>query len=107
MMKNENINLAEVIIVMQSVFLMLLSIAGLSAADSVTSMYNALTNASSSAYIITDSSVVTETENISTEQCMHVIQNFELVNTCIFMIGFIIFVSSTFRIFRKLMNSDD
>jgi len=100
-MKKRNVNTSEVIIMVQSVFLMLVATAGLSATNSVNAMYNSLTNASSAAYIITDGAVVTETETISTEQCMHIIKNFEMVSVCMLLIGLTIFISSLIRLAKK------
>lgn len=100
-MKNgEPKSVSEAIILLQSVLLMAVATAGLSATSSVTAMYNALTNANSSAYIITDNSVVTETETISTEECFKIVTNFEFINTCIFLIGLTIFICSLIRILR-------
>ena len=100
-MKKGNVNTSEVIIMAQSVFLMLVAIAGLSATDAVMGMYNSLTNASSAAYIITDGAVVIETGTISTDQCMHIIRNFEMVSVCMLLIGLTIFVSSLIRLAKK------
>ena len=79
---------------------MAVATAGLTASGSVTAMYNALTNANSSAYIITDNSVLTETETVSIEHCLKVVNNFEFINNCIFIIGLIIFICSIIRIIK-------
>ena len=100
-MKKRNVNASEIIIMVQSIFLMLVAVAGLSATDAVNSMYNSLTNASSAAYIITDGAVVTESGTISTDECLGIIRNFELVSVCMLLIGLTIFVSSLIRLARK------
>ena len=94
-------SVSEAIIVVQSLLLMLLAIAGMASTDAVTRGFNALTNAQSAAYIITDKAIVTETENISTERVQAVIQNYELINACILTIGAIIFIATLIRIFKK------
>jgi hypothetical protein len=98
----ENAN-NEAIIQIQSLMLVLLSMAGLIASDTIIACFNALTNASSAAYIITDNAVVTETQTISIEQCQSIVNNFEFVSYCVFTIGLIIFISSTIRILKKLI----
>jgi hypothetical protein len=94
-------SVSEAIILVQSLLLMLLAIAGMASTDAVTRGFNALTNVHSSAYIITDGAIVTETENISTERVQAIIQNYELINGCILTIGVIIFVATLIRIFKK------
>jgi hypothetical protein len=93
--------ISEVIIAIQSVLMMLLAIAGIASTDAVTKGFNALTNAQSAAYIITDGAIVTETETISTDRVQAIIQNFELINVSIFAIGSIIFISTIIRLIKK------
>ena len=80
---------------------MLLAIAGMTSTDAVIKGFNALTNAKSAMYIITDNAIVTETESISTERVQSIIQNYELINGCVLTIGAIIFVATLIRIFKK------
>ncbi|CAB5178935.1 hypothetical protein UFOVP157_55 [uncultured Caudovirales phage] len=94
-------SVSEAIIAVQSLLLMLLAIAGMASTDAVTRGFNALTNAQSAAYIITDGAIVTETEQISTERVQAIIQNYELINGCILTIGAIIFVSTVIRILKR------
>jgi len=93
--------ISEVIIAIQSVLMMLLAIAGIASTDAVTKGFNALTNAQSAAYIITDGAIVTETETISTDRVQAIIQNFELINVSILAIGSIIFISTIIRLIKK------
>jgi hypothetical protein len=92
---------SEAIIVVQSLLLMLLAVAGMASTNAVVKGFNALTNAQSAAYIITDKEILTEFETISTERVQAIIQNYELINGCILTIGAIIFVSTLIRIFKK------
>lgn len=94
-------SVSEAIIVVQSLLLMLLAIAGMASTDAVTRGFNALTNAQSAAYIITDGAIITETEQISTERVQAIIHNYELINGCILTIGAIIFVSTVIRILKR------
>jgi len=94
-------SVSEVIILLQSSLLMLLAVAGMASTDAVTRGFNALTNADSCAYIITDGAIVTETENISVERVQAIIQNYELINTSILAIGIIIFVATLIRLIKK------
>ena len=94
-------SVSEAIIVVQSLLLMLLAIAGMASTDAVTKGFNALTNINSCAYIISNGAIVTETESISTEKVQAIIQNYELINGCILTIGAIIFVATLIRIFKK------
>ena len=98
--QKENIS-NEAIIQIQSLMLVLLSFAGLTASNTIIACFNALTNASSAAYIITDNAVVTETESLSVDKCQSIVNNFEFVSYCVFTIGLIIFISSTIRIIKK------
>ena len=97
--QSENVN--EVIIQTQSILLMTLSIASMTASDTIIACFNALTNASSAAYIITDNAVITETQSISIDKCQRIVSNFEFISYCVFAIGAIIFVSSIIRLFKK------
>lgn len=80
---------------------MLLAMAGMASTDAVTRGFNALTNAQSCAYIITDGAIVTETENISIDRVREIIQNYELINASILAIGSIIFVATLIRLIKK------
>jgi hypothetical protein len=94
-------SVSEAIIVVQSLLLVLLAVAGIASTDAVTAGFNALTNAQSAMYIITDNAIVTETEQISVERVQSIIQNYELINACILTIGLIVFVATLIRIFKK------
>ena len=94
-------SISEAIIVVQSLLLMLLAIAGMASTDAVTRAFNALTNANSAMYIVTDHAIVTETEQISTDRVQAIIQNYELINGCILTIGAIIFVATVIRILKR------
>ena len=94
--------ISEAIIAIQSVLMMLLAIAGIASTNAVTRGFNALTNAQSAAYIITDGAIVTETETISTDRVQAIIQNFELINVSILAIGLIIFISTIIRLIKKI-----
>jgi hypothetical protein len=97
---NESVN--ETIIQLQSIMLMALSFASITASNTIIACFNALTNANSAAYIITNNAVITETENISIEDAQRIVGNFEFVSYCVFTIGCIIFVSSVARLIKKL-----
>ena len=96
---NESVN--ETIIQIQSIMLMTLSLASMTASNTIIACFNALTNANSAAYIITDNAVVTETQTISIEDAQRIVNNFEFVSYCVFGIGVIIFISSTIRLIKK------
>ena len=101
MSKQQKESVNEVIIQTQSILLMLLSFAGLSASNTIIACFNALTDANSAAYIITDNAIITEHKTISVDECQAVVNNFEFVSCCIFGIGLVIFVSSIIRIIKK------
>jgi hypothetical protein len=99
--KKENLNVVETIIFLQSILLLCFGLAGTMASSTVTAGFKAMTNANSAVMFITDSKVVTETEEISTEQAEAIINNFQIVCTTSLTLGIVILAASTVRLAKK------
>lgn len=93
---------AEIVILMQSVFLIAFGLCGYTASSTIVAAFKAVTDSSSSAYIITDNAILTDTGvNISTEEAESIIKNFELVCTSCLAIGLVVFVANVIRLYKK------
>lgn len=92
---------AELIILFQSVFLITFGFCGYTASSTIVAAFKAVTDVNSSAYIITDGAILTDTGvNISTSEAEAIVNNFEFVCTACLAIGAIVFIANTVRIYK-------
>lgn len=100
--KKQERSAAEIVIIMQSVFLIAFGVCGYTASSTIVAAFRAVTDANSSAYIITDNAILTDTGvNISTAEAESIINNFELVCTSCLAIGLVVFVANVIRLHIK------
>lgn len=100
--KEQSRSAAEIVIIMQSVFLIAFGVCGYTASSTIVAAFRAVTDAKSSAYIITDNAILTDTGvNISTTEAESIINNFEFVCTSCLAIGLVVFVANVIRLHIK------
>jgi protein-S-isoprenylcysteine O-methyltransferase Ste14 len=98
--KNGN-QVVELIIFMQSTLLVCFGLAAFNASSTIMSGIRAISDVNSMAAFVTDKGLQTETETISTDTALKIINNFELVCLISVSIGTIVMFATLVRIIRK------
>lgn len=103
----EKQNVSEVIILIQSVFLLLFGVAGMMATETIVAGFKAMRDLDSAALFITDGSIVTDKTTVSVERVESIINNFQLVCLTSLTIGAVVVVATAARLIIKLKKSSN
>ena len=94
-------NASEAIVLLQSLLMAALALAGFLAASTITACFNAVQNANSAAVLITDGKIVTENETVSVERATGIINNYTLVCVSGGIIAVTILAANLYRLWKK------